>query len=196
MQMKILPLDGLLRLLAWLEGTWITEEPAVGVYPTIPPFNYYEELNITSIGQPMFNFVAQSWRAETGVPMHRETGYLYYIQGTNEVSLALVHNLGMFIIEEGVLKDKEFDLKSMHILVTDAARPPLVTQVYISPHKYIARIIVCNRSLITPLFLLLTQTRKVFKLIDEDHLEQVFYMATANTPTLTEHLRARYKRVA
>lgn len=39
-----------------------------------------------------------------------------------------------------------------------------------------------------------SQTRRVFKL-DGDQLEQVFYMATPKVPELTEHLRAKYKKV-
>lgn len=38
------------------------------------------------------------------------------------------------------------------------------------------------------------QMRRTFKLND-DYLEHVFYMATSNTPELTEHLRAKYVKV-
>lgn len=36
--------------------------------------------------------------------------------------------------------------------------------------------------------------RRIFKL-DDNNLEHVFYMATSNTPELTEHLRAKYVKV-
>lgn len=152
-------------MLAWLEGTWITEEPGVGVFPTIKPFRYYEEINITSIGQPLFNYIAQSWHPETGTPMHRETGFLHILPETKKVSLHLVNNLGLATVEQGDLANNIVDLKSTNILITDAARSPA-----------------------------LTETHRIFKLND-DHLEQVFFMATSNTPELTEHLRTKYKKV-
>ncbi|XP_032691364.1 uncharacterized protein LOC116854020 isoform X7 [Odontomachus brunneus] len=166
MLMKILPLHEVLSVLAWLEGTWITEEPAAGMFPTIKPFNYYDEINITSIGQPLFNYIAQSWDPETGTPMHRETGFLQINPDTNQITLNLINNLGMITIEQGNLVDKTIDLKSNAIYMTDVERPSA-----------------------------LTQTRRVFKLND-DQLEQIFYMATPKTPELTEHLRAKYKKVA
>ncbi|GAB1861195.1 THAP domain-containing protein 4 [Camponotus japonicus] len=170
MNMKILPLHELLHMLAWLEGIWITEEPAVGIYPTIKSFNYYDEINITSIGQPLFNYIAQSWHPETGTPMHRETGFLQILPGTNKIALSLIDNIGLFTVEQGELMNdtKTIDLKSTNILATDASIPTFPT---------------------------LTQTRRVFK-FDGDSLELIFYMATSKTPELMEHLRAKYKKVA
>jgi len=131
--MKILPLHELLHMLAWLEGIWITEEPAIGIYPTIKSFNYYDEINITSIGQPLFNYIAQSWHPETGTPMHRETGFLQILPGTNKIALSLIDNIGLFTVEQGELMNdtKTIDLKSTNILATDASIPtfPTLTQV-------------------------------------------------------------------
>lgn len=131
--MKILPLHELLHMLAWLEGIWITEEPAVGIYPTIKSFNYYDEINITSIGQPLFNYIAQSWHPETGTPMHRETGFLQILPETNKIVLSLIDNIGLFTVEQGELMNdtKTIDLKSTNILATDASIPtfPTLTQV-------------------------------------------------------------------
>ncbi|XP_012231430.1 peroxynitrite isomerase THAP4 [Linepithema humile] len=170
MQMKVLPLHEVLSVLAWLEGIWVTDEPAVGMFPTIKSFNYYDEINITSIGQPLFNYIAQSWHPETGTPMHRETGFLQVIPGTNKVMLSLIDNIGIFTVEQGEVggDSKMIDLKSTNITITDASPPPLAT---------------------------LTGTRRVYQL-DGDRLELVFYMATSKTPELSEHLRAKYKKVA
>lgn len=137
--MKVLPLHEILGVLAWLEGTWITEEPAAGMYPTIKPFNYYDEINITSIGQPMFNYIAQSWDPETGTPMHRETGFLQFSPDTNEVSLNLINNLGMITIEQGSLADKAIDLKSSSLHMTEADKPAALTQVRVYFHVEISR---------------------------------------------------------
>ncbi|XP_018340811.1 PREDICTED: uncharacterized protein LOC108747674 isoform X8 [Trachymyrmex septentrionalis] len=167
MEMKILQLHELLHVLAWLEGTWITDEPAVGTYPTIKPFNYYDEINITSIGQPMFNYIAQSWHPDSGTPMHRETGFLQILPGTNKIVLSLIDNIGLFTVEQGDLMSNDnntIDLNSNNILTTDASVPSFPT---------------------------LTKTRRVYKR-NGDNLELVFYMATSKTPELTEHLRAKY----
>ncbi|KAM0728660.1 Peroxynitrite isomerase THAP4 [Formica fusca] len=170
MNMKILPLNELLHVLAWLEGVWITEEPAVGIYPTIKSFNYYDEINITSLGQPMFNYIAQSWHPEMGMPMHRETGFLQILPGTNKVALSLIDNIGLFTVEQGELMNgtKTIDIKSTNILTTDASIPHFPT---------------------------LTETRRVYK-VDGDSMELIFYMATSKTPELKEHLRAKYKKIA
>ncbi|KAL0133117.1 hypothetical protein PUN28_000708 [Cardiocondyla obscurior] len=168
--MNILPLHELLHVLAWLEGTWITDEPANGTYPTTKPFTYYDEINITSTGQPLFNYIAQSWHPETGMPMHRETGFLQILPGSKKVMLSLIDNIGLFTVEQGDLMNDNntIDLKSTNIMTTEASVPSFAT---------------------------LTETRRVYKR-DGDNLELVFYMATSKTPELTEHLRAKYKKVA
>ncbi|XP_011708025.1 PREDICTED: THAP domain-containing protein 4-like [Wasmannia auropunctata] len=171
MHMNVLPLHQLMQVLAWLEGTWITEEPATGMYPTIKNFNYYDEINITSTGQPLFNYIAQSWDPETGTPMHRETGFLQILPGTKKVVLSLIDNIGLFTVEQGDLADDDsgvVTVTSTNILTTDAS---------------------------VPSFPKVTETRREYKR-DGDNLELVMYMATTKTPDLTEHLRAKYKKVA
>lgn len=143
--MKVLPLHEVLSVLAWLEGTWITEEPAAGMFPTIKPFNYYDEINITSIGQPLFNYIAQSWDPETGTPMHRETGFLQIIPDTDQVTLNLINNLGMITIEQGSLVDKTIDLKSKAVHMTDVEKPLALTQVRVHFRTDIALIVVFAR---------------------------------------------------
>lgn len=142
----------------------------MGMFPNIKPFGYYDQINITSIGQPLFNYIAQSWHPDTGMPMHRETGFLHIIPGTNKIVLNLIDNIGIFTVEQGELNgdNKMIDLKSTNITITDASPPGLPT---------------------------LTKTQRVYQL-DDDKLELIFYMATSKTSELTEHLRAKYKKVA
>lgn len=142
MQMKVLQLHELLHVLAWLEGTWITNEPAVGTYPTIKPFNYYDEINITSTGQPIFNYIAQSWHADSGTPMHRETGFLQILPETNKIVLSLIDNIGLFTVEQGDLMGDDnstIDLNSTNIVTTDASIPsfPTLTEVRLSFRIYV-----------------------------------------------------------
>lgn len=158
----------MLQTLSWLQGIWVTDGVANGSYPNIKPFTYYDEINITSIGQPMFNYIAQSWHPETGEPMHRDTGFLQILPESNMIVLSLIDNLGLFTVEQGKLSDdnKSFDISSSNVLTTAAS---------ISP------------------FSSLIQTRRVYKL-DGDHLKLTFYMSTTNRTKLTEHLHARYKK--
>ncbi|XP_011636803.1 THAP domain-containing protein 4-like [Pogonomyrmex barbatus] len=164
--MERFPLHEALEQLAWLEGTWRTEDQGCGKYPTIKDFSYYEEISFTSLGQPMFNYTGRSFsRSDLKKPMHQETGFLKVNPGTNQVSLILAHNFGLTTIECGEVIDKTINLNSTDIVRLKGTKMPHVTQI-----------------------------RREYKLCD-NCLEYVFYMATSNTPVLTEHLRAKYVKV-
>lgn len=159
------PLPKVLEPLAWLEGTWRTDCGS-GNYPTIKEFKYYEEISFTYIGQPMFNYTARSYSiSEPKKPMAQSTGFLKVDPKTNKIFLILAHNFGLTSIEEGEVINNVVCLDSIDILRMKGAKPPQVTQM-----------------------------RRIFKL-DDNNLEHVFYMATSNTPELTEHLRAKYVKV-
>ncbi|XP_029679691.1 THAP domain-containing protein 4-like [Formica exsecta] len=164
--MERLPLPKALEPLAWLEGTWRTDNYGNGKYPTIENFKYYEEISFTYIGQPMFNYTARSYSiSESKRPMAQSTGFLKVNPETNKIFLILAHNFGLTTIEEGEVINNTINLNSTDILRMKGAKPPQVTQI-----------------------------RREFKL-DGNCLEHVFYMATSNTPVLTEHLRVKYVKV-
>lgn len=95
----------------------MTEKPGIASFSD-ESFKHYEEITITSIGQPMFNYVAQSWHPETDIPMYRQTGFLHIVPGTVDiVSLDIVYDLGVVTIEEET---------------TNAASSEYLTQVYIN----------------------------------------------------------------
>lgn len=124
------PMHEALRPLAWLEGAWRTENTGEGKFPTITSFNFCEEINFSSIGQPMLNYTGQSWHPEKKTPMHREVGFLKIIPGTNKVSLVLAHNFGLATIEEGQVNENEIKLKSTSIArVSEGCKDPAVLQV-------------------------------------------------------------------
>lgn len=127
--MNRLSLHEALKSLAWLEGTWRIENCGDGKYPTIENFSYCEEINFASIGQPMFNYTAQSWHPESKKPMHRETGFLKVIPGTNKVSLVVAHNFGLTTIEQGEITGKTINLRSTDISRMEGTKLPAVTQV-------------------------------------------------------------------
>lgn len=129
------PLHKALESLAWLEGTWRTETQGNGMYPTIKDFKYYEEISFTSLGQPMFNYTAQSFsNSDLKTPMHRETGFLRVnlSEETNQVTLISVHNFGLTAIECGEITDETIILNSTDIIKIKEARKPHVTQVHLN----------------------------------------------------------------
>jgi len=127
--MKRLPLHQTLSLLSWLEGKWQIQTYGCGKYPTIEDFKYCEEINFSSIGQPMLNYIGQSWEVENKMPLHRETGFLKVIPCTNKLTFLLAHNSGLTTIEEGEVIDTTINLNSVNIQKTIRPKSPPVTQV-------------------------------------------------------------------
>lgn len=155
-----------LKPLAWLEGTWRAESTGEGKFPTIKSFNFSEEINFSSIGQPMLNYVGQSWHPEKKKPMHREVGFLKIIRGTKNVSLVLAHNFGLTTVEEGQLDGNEITLKSTGITrMSEGCKDPAVLQI-----------------------------EREFRLVGSQ-LEQILRMATTNVPEITEHIRTVYQKI-
>lgn len=42
--------------LSWMLGTWLSDPPGAGTFPTLQPFQYLEEVHISHVGQPVLNF--------------------------------------------------------------------------------------------------------------------------------------------
>ncbi|KAL2748474.1 THAP domain-containing protein 4-like [Vespula maculifrons] len=167
--MNRLGMHDALKQIASLEGKWSTDKNnyGLGTFPTIKPFTYCEEMTFTSIGQPMFNYVAQSWDSVSKKPLHREVGFMKVIPGTNKVSLLLAHNFGLTTIEEGTITDNIINLKS-----TGITRP-------------------CEGIKLPNVI----ETCRKFE-INGNSLKHIFYMATSTVPELTEHLCITYTKIA
>ena len=165
--MKRLPLHDAIKPLAWLKGTWKSDGPGTGIFPTIETFKYCEEISFASIGQPMLNYRARSWNPETGVPMHYEVGFLKIMPNTNRLFLLLAHNIGVTTVEEGVFEDKVITLKTTGIQrsTEESKSPPVI------------------------------ELQREFKLVG-DKLQHLLCMATTKTPQPVEHLRATYTKAS
>lgn len=136
--MNRLPLHNALKSLAWLEGTWRTEVPGEGQFPTIKSFKYCDEIKFTSMGQPMLNYESMSWHQDTKAPMHREVGVLKVIPGTNRVKLLLAHNFGLTTVEEGEFNDNVIKLKTTTISrMSEGNKEPTVTKVIVKNYSII-----------------------------------------------------------
>jgi THAP4-like, heme-binding beta-barrel domain len=87
-----------LEALAPLLGTWAGQ--GAGKYPTIQPFEYFEEVVFSHVGKPFLAYAQKTRAVADGKPLHAETGYLRVPQ-TGRVELVLAHPNGITEIEVG-----------------------------------------------------------------------------------------------
>uniref|UniRef100_A0A3B5K5P1 THAP domain containing 4 n=1 Tax=Takifugu rubripes TaxID=31033 RepID=A0A3B5K5P1_TAKRU len=127
LNMGLLPLE-------WLLGTWESDEPGEGCFPSIKPFRYMETLSFSHVGQPVINFMFNAFHAETKKPMHRECGFIRMQPGTNRVAFIIAQNSGLVEIEEGELTAQRLELQSQAVARTSFAKEPHVQQVASSSH--------------------------------------------------------------
>lgn len=87
-----------LAALAPLLGSWAGR--GSGEYPTIPPFDYLEEVVFSHVGKPFLAYAQKTKAVADGKPLHAETGYLRVPQ-PGHVELVLAHPSGITEIEVG-----------------------------------------------------------------------------------------------
>ncbi|KAM9323338.1 peroxynitrite isomerase THAP4 [Pholidichthys leucotaenia] len=153
----VLPLD-------WLLGTWESDGPGEGSFPTIKSFRYTETLHFSHVGQPVINFMFNAFHPESKKPLHRECGFIRMQPGTHKVAFIIAQNSGLVEIEEGELTGQQLTLQTQQLARISFAKEPYVKQV-------------C----------------RVFKLRPDGKLEQTVSMATDRQP-LTQHLHITYRR--
>ncbi|XP_062873008.1 peroxynitrite isomerase THAP4-like [Trichomycterus rosablanca] len=155
----MLPLD-------WILGTWESDEPGEGSFPTIKTFRYTQTLHFTHVGQPIINFMSNAFHVESKKPLHRECGFIRLQPGTNNVAFIIAQNSGLVEIEEGELVGQKLTLQSQALARTSFATKPHVQQI-------------CRQ----------------IQLRSDGKLEQVVSMALENQP-LTQHLHITYRRAS
>lgn len=151
--------------LSWMLGTWLSDPPGAGTFPTLRPFQYLEEVYISHVGQPVLNFSFNAFHPDTRKPMHRECGFIRLKPDTNKVAFVSAQNTGIVEVEEGEVNGQELCITSHSIARISFAKEPHVEQI----------------------------TRK-FRLNSEGKLEQTVSMATTTQP-MTQHLHITYKKV-
>ncbi|GFG64342.1 UPF0678 fatty acid-binding protein-like protein [Mycobacterium kubicae] len=109
--------------LAPLLGVWSGR--GAGEYPTIEPFEYFEEVVFGHVGKPFLVYGQKTKAVADGKPLHAETGYLRVPQ-PGHVELVLAHPSGITEIEVGTysVTDNviEVDMATTEIGLTPTAK--------------------------------------------------------------------------
>ncbi|XP_053163027.1 peroxynitrite isomerase THAP4 isoform X2 [Hemicordylus capensis] len=158
-------LNPVIEPLSWMLGTWLSDPPGDGAFPTMKPFQYLEEVHISHVGQPMLNFSFNAFHPDTRKPMHRECGFIRIKPDTNKVAFISAQNTGLVEVEEGEVNGQELSIASHSVARISFAKKPHVEKI----------------------------TRK-FRLNSDGKLEQTVSMATTTQP-MTQHLHITYKKV-
>jgi hypothetical protein len=111
-------------VLAPLLGTWSGR--GRGRYPTIEPFEYLEELTFSHVGKPFVVHTQRTRSADTGLPLHTETGY-WRVPGLDgagraRVELVLAQPTGAAEVHEGVLDGGRIALRTTAVARTASAK--------------------------------------------------------------------------
>jgi len=85
--------------LACLVGEW--QGVGVGHYPTIPDFAYVEHVTFSHVGKPFLSYVQRTRDAETGLPLHAESGYLRPGPRRHSLELVIAQPSGIVEIHAG-----------------------------------------------------------------------------------------------
>ncbi|KAF9185787.1 THAP domain-containing protein 4 [Haplosporangium sp. Z 11] len=165
--------------LEFLIGTWAGK--GHGFYPTIPSFDFFEELTFTKdpAGRPVVAYVQKTRRAVPdssssaekalvpGPPLHAESGFIRLPGWSSEkCELILSQPTGVASVEVGAIKGTSVEWATTGIVRSPSAKPPHVTQF----------------------------TRKWIVDPEKKTFSYTFSMATENTP-LQPHLEVELRKV-
>lgn len=106
--------------IAFLVGTWRGE--GRGVYPTITPFDYGEEIRFAGIpGKPFLAYQQRTWALDDQRPLHAEAGYWRPKPG-GKLEVVLAHPTGIAEIEEGTVDGGVISLDARTIGMSTTAK--------------------------------------------------------------------------
>lgn len=102
-----------LEPISFLIGIWSGR--GHGVYPTIEPFDYDEEITIAPLGaKPMLRYSQLTWKAETREPLHSEIGFFRPTDG-DTVELVIAQPTGITEIQTGTIDGRRIDLRAASV---------------------------------------------------------------------------------
>ncbi len=105
--------------LAFLLGTW--KGDGTGIYPTIDPFAYREEIVISHVGKPFLAYRQRTWHAATGEPLHAEAGY-YRAPAATAAELVIAQPSGIVEVDAGPIDGTTLSLRSQIVGRTPSAK--------------------------------------------------------------------------
>jgi hypothetical protein len=111
--------------LHFLVGTW--RGRGRGVYPTIEPFEYTEEVVVEAMPKPVLRYGQRTAHAATGEALHAEAGYLRLPDGRPE--LVIAQPTGIVECHAGELDGQRLVLRSTVVGLTPSAAGHRVTDV-------------------------------------------------------------------
>ncbi|TAM71200.1 peroxynitrite isomerase [Mycobacterium sp.] len=114
-----------LAALAPLLGTWVGQ--GAGKYPTIEPFDYFEEVTFAHVGKPFLAYAQKTKAVADDKPLHAETGYLR-VPRPGHLELVLAHPSGITEIEVGTYSVTG-DLIEMQMSTTAVGLTPTAKEV-------------------------------------------------------------------
>nr|XP_002764057.1 peroxynitrite isomerase THAP4-like [Callithrix jacchus] len=112
--------------LSWMLGTWLSDPPRAGTYPTLQPFQYLEEMHILHVAQPMLSFLFNSFHLDTH--KQKECGFIRLKPDTNKVAFVSTQNTCVVEVEEGEVNEQELCITSHSIARISFAKEPHVEQ--------------------------------------------------------------------
>lgn len=118
-----------IAVLAPLLGTW--QGTGSGEYPTIDSFGYFESITFGHVGKPFLSYQQKTRHAETGTPMHAETGY-WRAPSADRLELVIAQPTGLAEVYEGTIANDDgrlvMEVKSTSISATTTAKDVRATE--------------------------------------------------------------------
>jgi hypothetical protein len=113
------PLHPEVTPLSFLLGTWVGH--GEGDYPTVAPFRYREQLEVSHVGKAFLTWSQRTWSDDDHRPLHAETGYLR--PGTpGHAELVVAHPNGLVELSEGTVDGTALSLRSRLVGRTSTAK--------------------------------------------------------------------------
>ena len=95
---------------AGLVGSW--EGNGEGHYPTIDDFAYVEQITFAPLGgKPFLHYTQRTRHADTGQPLHTETGYLRS-PAAGHAELVIAQPTGITEVDEGTFDGQVLDVRT------------------------------------------------------------------------------------
>lgn len=99
--------------LEFLVGTWTGR--GHGVYPTIEPFDYDEEITIAPLGpKPMLRYSQLTWKASAREPMHSEIGFIRPA-GVDAAELVIAQPTGITEVHTGTITGSRIEFRTVSV---------------------------------------------------------------------------------